>query len=224
MLKHIALSVFVLPLSMTCACRREVTPIQRTVASPSPSANRALPTVDSGLLIPAAAAGDIVKVRELLAAGADVNVRAVGGSTPLIEAAYAGHTEVARVLLDSGARVGLRKDDGETALSFAQSGNHAEIVQMLSGVEDLLVAAGKGELTRVQELLDNDVRVNARGVDGRTALMEAAYGGHTEVVKLLLASGANVTPRKDDGANALSLAEGGKYPGIVALLKSAGAE
>ena len=94
---------------------------------------------------------------------------------------------------------------------------------MIRGVEQLMVASGKGDQARV-ELLDQGVSANARGFDGRTALMEAAYGGHTDMVKALLAAAVNVTPRKGDGASALSLAEGGGYTEIVALLRSAGAQ
>jgi len=221
---RITLAVILLLLPLTTACKKEAAPVSSGPPTPSPTIAVPQVTVDSANLIPAAAAGDIVKVRELLGAGADVNVRGVDSRTPLMEAAYVGHTEIARLLLNAGANVGFKKDDGETALSFAQGGNHSEIVHLLTGVEHLLVASGKGELERVKELLDQGITVNARGFDGRTALMEASYGGHAEVVKVLLAAGADVTPRKDDGATALSFAEGGRYTDIVGLLRSAGAK
>jgi len=224
MSQRVDVPVILLLLSLTSACGEQPPPVN--TASPAPSLSTAGPQmpVDSAVLIPASAAGDIAKVRELIAAGADVNVRAVGGRTPLIEAAYAGNSEIAKLLLDAGANIGLKKDDGESALSFAQSGNHAQIVQMILGVEQLMVASGRGDQARVKQLLDQGVSVNACGFDGRTALMEAAYGGHTDIVKALLAAAANVTPRKGDGATALSLAEGGGYTEIVALLRSAGAQ
>jgi len=215
---RIALFVVLLLLPVTSACKKEAA---RVPPRPTPTGTQ---PNDPATLVPAAAAGDTMKVKEFLEAGANVNIRGVGGSTPLIEAAYGGHTEIVRLLLNAGARVGLKKNDGESALSFAQSGNHTEIVRLLMGVEDLLVASGKGEWARVKELLGQGVSANARGFDGRTALMEAAYGGHAEVVKVLLAAGADVSPRKDDGASALSLAEGGRYTEIVTVLKSAGAK
>src|SRR5499427_3256638 len=43
--------------------------------------------------------------RQMIAAGADINLAAANGVTPLMAAAHAGNTELARLLLERGADV-----------------------------------------------------------------------------------------------------------------------
>jgi uncharacterized protein len=206
---------------ITSACRNESQPAYQpapTRTIPAPAAK------NSTALVPAAVAGDITKVKGLLAEGVDPNTKGTGNTTPLIEAAYAGHTEIVRALMEKGANVSLKKDDGETAYSFAASRKHDDIAKMIDQVNQLLVAAGKGDNAAVKQLLEQGAIVNARGESGRTALMEAAYGGHTEIIKMLLDKGADVTSKKDDGATALSLAQGPKKNEIAELLKQKGAQ
>ena len=65
--------------------------------------------------------------------------------------------------------------------------------------------AKKGDLARVQWLLERGARVNVgAAADGYTALMNAADKGHLEVVRELLVRGANVnTASTSDGGTAL---------------------
>ena len=82
---------------------------------------------------------------------------------------------------------------------------------------EMLEAAAKGNTARVQELLNQGVKVNMRGGDGNTPIMEAAYGGHLDTVKLLLDRGADLSAKKRDGATALTLTSN---KDIVALFKN----
>ena len=79
--------------------------------------------------------GDVRKVGELLAAGADVNfsLTAHPSCIPLTCAAQQGHAEVVRLLLDSGANVNARDDSHLTALQWAQEKGHGDVVSMLKG-------------------------------------------------------------------------------------------
>ena len=61
--------------------------------------------------------------------------------------------------------------------------------------EDFLVAARKGDVAKLKELLDKGVDVNTKTQYGATALAYACDKGHIEVVKLLLERGANVNVR-----------------------------
>jgi uncharacterized protein len=203
-------------------CKQQPNIPQRTTSTPTPSQTPS--PVDSSILIPAAAAGDIVKVTQLIADGADVNVRGASGNTPLMEAAYGNHPEVARLLLEKGANIALKKNDGATAISFAADGNHKEISEMLDQVDRLIAASGRGELETVTALLDKGAIVNGRGEGGRSALMEAAFGQHVPVVKLLLDRGADVNAKKEDGATALSISRGTKNQRISAMLIEKGAK
>jgi len=71
-------------------------------------------------LVQAAKNGDLEKVKELIANGADVNMDNGGGS-PLMVAAFNSHLEVVEYLLENGADV-FQKDEanGWTALDFAK--------------------------------------------------------------------------------------------------------
>ncbi len=59
-----------------------------------------------------------------------------------------------------------------------------------AGGNDLITAAGAGDLPRVKALLAAKADVNAKGGDGGTALMAASRNGHQEVVQLLENAGA----------------------------------
>ena len=59
----------------------------------------------------AAKAGDLAKVRQLLADGADVDARDYDGDTPLHWAARQDHADVIEGLLDAGADGSLKNDD-----------------------------------------------------------------------------------------------------------------
>ena len=87
--------------------------------------------------------------------------------------------------------------------------------------EPLLVAAGKGDLAKVKELVTQGADVNGQSLASSTPLIEATYNGRIEVVKYLLENGANPNVMKKDGATALGFSN--KYPDIKELLIKAGA-
>ena len=71
-------------------------------------------------------------VRELLAHGADVNIKAKDGSTPLMRASYEGHLTVVRLLCDApGIDLAARSSSGRTALSMALLSNRADVAAFL---------------------------------------------------------------------------------------------
>ena len=57
------------------------------------------------LLLDAIVAGDVLKVKAMLANGADVNAVTEGGITSLMYAAEQGNTEIAQILIARGAQV-----------------------------------------------------------------------------------------------------------------------
>ena len=71
-------------------------------------------------------------LRELIAHGANVNVRGRDGFTPLHHAAYYD-TDNAQVLLDRGADINARQRSGETPLFIAVSRANVKTVRLLLG-------------------------------------------------------------------------------------------
>ena len=133
--------------------------------------------------------GHAAVVKELIEAGADVNVRAsapiakrsasaksntsgviLSDSTPLFAAAHYGHTPVVIELIKAGADVNVPRSDGTTPLHMAASKGHEACVV-------LLIQAGA------------DVNAKAQK-PGWTPLSVAIDFKHEKVVKLLKHFGA----------------------------------
>ena len=82
-------------------------------------------------LMRAAFSGDLQRLRAILEAGTDVNMRDSSESTPLMLAASKGHIEVVRELLAKGANIDLQNSYGWTPLMLATTNRHTEIVSLL---------------------------------------------------------------------------------------------
>ncbi|MCH9022031.1 MAG: ankyrin repeat domain-containing protein [Planctomycetes bacterium] len=76
-------------------------------------------------------AEDIAEIRELIQAGADINVKNKFGMTPLLLAAEDYEKEIITVLLAAGANVNAANDYGMTPLSSATKRDHSEVVKLL---------------------------------------------------------------------------------------------
>jgi ankyrin repeat protein len=189
-------------------------------------------------LFRAAKAGDISRVRLLLADGADVNARRWNNRTALIAAAEAGHIAVVEHLLERGADPNARLTDGESALSLATVAGHTTVVEVLlaagadvnsrasDGDTPLIEAAYAGHVGILKKMLEHGGDMTARsGGDGSTPLIWAAYGGHTECVVALLQHGANVNEKDTgDGSTPLIWAAWGNHPNVVSVLLDHGAD
>lgn len=76
--------------------------------------------------------GNIEKVKQLIASGADVNVvEPSSGSTPLITAALFDRIDIAKVLLAAGASINAKNYDGSTALHTAAFFCYPDMVKLL---------------------------------------------------------------------------------------------
>jgi ankyrin repeat protein len=112
--------------------------------------------------------GSLYKVKYLLNAGADVEVKDTVGRTALMWASMHGRKEVVQVLLAVGADVEVKDNDGLTALMYASRNGCKDVVQVL-------LAAGA------------DVEVKDKW--GRTALMWALRYGYKEIAQMLKDAG-----------------------------------
>jgi ankyrin repeat protein/putative intracellular protease/amidase len=125
-------------------------------------------------LMTAVLAGDLFRIQDLLAAGADVNERSpiVGGGndgqTPLLVACFLGQVEIVKLLLAAGADV-----TDVDYLMQATPGHKAAY-------------AGRPEALKI--LVDCEaLDLNAQGpYNGYTALHDAVWHGHQAAVEVLL--------------------------------------
>ena len=162
----------------------------------------------------AAQSGELERLRDLMARGADVNQPSSrSGGTPLHYAAESGRLAIAKALLDGGADVDAR------------AGLHR--VDMSSGSSDrvgqantpLMFAGAEGHAKMVELLLDRGAEIDARNQEGGTALFLAAQRGQSAAVETLLRRGANPAITTDRGALPLHIAaERGRTAAVKALL------
>ncbi|HEY0713905.1 MAG TPA: ankyrin repeat domain-containing protein [Polyangia bacterium] len=128
-------------------------------------------------LLEAAFLCDFVRVRTLLADGADPEVRDEDERTPLFSAILGNSVGVLALLLEAGADPNAQDRDGWSPLHFAAQEHTVELARIL---------VGRG------------ANPNLRDNDGATALWRAvqASRGRSELVSILRQSGA-----RDDLAN-----------------------
>jgi ankyrin repeat protein len=88
---------------------------------------------------------------------------------------------------------------------------------------DLIKAAGSGDVQRVKELIDAKADVETKDKFGRTPLMVAATNGHVDIVSLLLDKGANIEANDKFGHTALILAAASGKADVIKLLLDRGA-
>lgn len=157
----------------------------------------------AGLLL-ATRAGDLGRLRTLLADGEGFDVSAVWEDSQLLHiAASAGHTRVVAELLRRGAAVEAPAMDGSTPLCFA---------------------ATSGRLEAVRQLLEAGADPNAQSVGGWTPLLCAVTQGHEEVALELLAAGAKPQCPDFPGSTPLHWAAGRGLERLTAALLAAGAD
>ncbi|MES2603630.1 MAG: ankyrin repeat domain-containing protein, partial [Pseudomonadota bacterium] len=162
------------------------------------------PAVYAGTIAAAARANDLAESRELIRAGADINLPEPDGTTPLLWAVYNSSPELVQLLLDAGADPNAANSLGITPLLQASRYGNAVVVSALlasgarvadaqPGTEPPLMAAARaGNVDAVDVLLAAGADVNAtEPLDQQSGLMWAVAEGHQDIVRKLLNAGAN---------------------------------
>jgi len=181
--------------------------------------------VGSTPLLIAALADRGATAKQLIEAGADVNVANRQGETALSAAAYNADFELVTELLAHGAKPATIDRAGKSPILYAAARGQDGIVAALldAGIDAnarygaeltaLMWAAGHadnapagGALRTVQLLLARGAKLDFVDDRGRGALMIAAQLGHTELVDALLTAGADKTLKDKTGKTALDLA------------------
>ncbi len=184
----------------------------------------------------AAALGEDDVVKAFIQKGANVNVIANYGWTPLMVAAGRGHLTIVQALLSAPQiNIDAKKFDGATALIVAAALDKDDVVKALIdhganvnitdnyGSTPLISAvADQGHLKTVQALLSApQIDINTKNIYGANALLLAAALGKDDVVKALITHGANVNITDNYGWTPLMVAaEKGHLTSVQALLNA----
>ena len=179
-------------------------------------------------LIEAAKAGDMARVRQLLAATPAAALQPAGES-PLMAALYRGHTAVAEHIADAIVSAGGTLD----VFAASALGRTEQLDAALSDVSrvnapapdgwtPLHLAAFFGQQGSVERLLAAGADLNAVSANAmrNTPLHAATAGGRTDVALLLISRGADVAAADAGRHTALHIAaEAGNIPVVRALLE-----
>ena len=194
-------------------------------------------------LVEHAGKGDLGRMEEDIAAGADVNFHD-GGATPLMAAARGGHVEAAKFLVRHGADPDKRGRTTCTVLNEAARFGRMDMIRYL--VEELKLPVSQqdyygwspvfcsvqnGYADALQYFLDHGGDPNLPDKNGCTPLMEvfdsifSRAEKRVRMTELLLKYGADVNRKDKKGRTVLFYAVSGKSLETgIELLREAGAD
>ncbi|MCE5292510.1 MAG: ankyrin repeat domain-containing protein [Nocardiaceae bacterium] len=187
-----------------------------------------------GMLLSAAAAGDVDRVVSALRRGANVEARDDHQRTALLLAATYDLVDVARVLIARGADPNALDDRHDTPwLVTGVTGSVRMLEVLLPASPDLEIenrfgglsvipASERGHVDYVRRVVQTGIDVNHVNDPGWTALLEAVVYGdgsakYQEIVRILLGAGADRQDR--NGITALEHAQAKRQTQIVSILR-----
>jgi uncharacterized protein len=192
-------------------------------------------------LLAAAAQGDVVQIRALIANGAGVDTRDGHGRTPLIVAAHGAKHDAMRALAAARANPNAMDNDRYDIVTIAAVNNDIttlrlaleigcsarNITSRYSGTA-LIAAAHLGHAEVVRTLARAGAPLDHVNNLGWTAVIESIVLGkggsrHIETLRALIQAGANVNIPDRNGQTPLALAKSRRYGTMVDMLKQAGA-
>jgi len=153
----------------------------------------------------------------------DLNLKNIGGWTPVMYAAYLGHANLVKQLLAAGCRMDQVDNCGRGLLTLAAMCGHMEVIQGILAMDEgkamlkqadqrNLTALGHavtwGQVHAAASLVDAGASVNStEHKRGFSLLMLAASAGHSAMVDLLLKAGADTKYRNMVGDTAVTAAQ-----------------
>ncbi|KAH8433190.1 ankyrin repeat domain-containing protein [Aspergillus melleus] len=176
----------------------------------------------------AALEGQAEVVKLLLEKGANVEARDVNMDTPLCLAITTSKSAVVDLLLKHNAKVNVRNSESLTPLAMSaavkvpeeqglsawkiimrrliKEGNDLEARVEQRGFTPLMLAASRGRVDAMEQLLEAGANTEARDFDNRTALFQAVFSGNPGMAKLLLDHNARPDHLDNQGGSPLEYA------------------
>ncbi|HQT00997.1 MAG: hypothetical protein B7Y26_02735 [Hydrogenophilales bacterium 16-64-46] len=184
-------------------------------------------------LFAAARAGDLAALQTQLAAGVSPAAVDEAGETALMLAAQGGHVAVVKALIAAGADVNAASPQGWTALAKAAYNGetergYVEVVELLAdaganldariffGITPLMLAAGGGDASVVEYLINRGADVLTPNEGGRTARMMANDRFYVDVINLLTEAERQLGVQEDGSCSSTKSVV---KPQVVNLLK-----
>ena len=172
-------------------------------------------------------------VKELLKAGANVNVTNINDQTALDLAAHAGYVSISELLINNGADIKKSKvfhriyrQSAKQILWDKNTGlkSSSPPKSYTAGWDDLMMSAYDNNILMMRQCLEAGSDIEAAAPDGRTALMISASKGNRKAVEILLTMGANIDATNNKGWTTLMIAVKDADHSTVRLLLSHGAD
>ena len=191
---------------------------------------------DPGILVDAAARGDVSEIRELVVDyDVPVDQPRVGGDgvTPLQAATSKNQPDAVKALLKLGADPEVADAQGNRPLHVAAVKGFAEVTRRLckgkadkqasgqAGATPLHLACRKGREETVGALVEAGASLDAADLKGSFPLHAAAAGGHEEIVEFLLEHGADPAAKDAKGKTAKTVAAKKGYDDVAKIIKCA---
>ncbi|KAI1299277.1 Ankyrin-3 [Halotydeus destructor] len=199
------------------------------------AAKKPLPTED-GVLHLAVAKRDMDLLKQLLEAGALVNMQNATGQTILHVACTEGLENLVKLLHSVGADPNIRDAEENTPLHIATAKGHFKIVDLLTdkfkasvhlrakdGSTLMHIASAAGHAATAMAFMKKGVPLHMPNKKGAKAIHLASMRGNVDVVKNVLARGENVDCKTNEGFTALHLAVQAGQPEVVETLLGHGA-
>ena len=205
----------------------ETKPVEPVVEAAQPAESSKPLSKANSALMDAAKKGNIEAIKQHLTDGADVNVKGIGGMTPLHRATREGHKEASELLISNSADVNAKDKRGRTPLHRAAREGHKEVVELLIIKDADVNAKSESGLFKGETPLDEAIKRKRTEVadllqknGGKySSIAVAAKAGDVEALKKFLADGVDAS-----AIGLLSAAASGGHKEFVELLIANGAD
>jgi ankyrin repeat protein len=185
----------------------------------------------------AAAQGDVALIKQLVAAGANVNATDAYRRTPMHVAAYKSHDDAVLALAEAGGDPNLLEadrydiitiaavaDDAKMVRTAVKAGGSAKNITSIYDGTALIAAAHEGNWESIDVLIKAGAPLDHVNNLGWTAMIEAVVLGdggerHQKSLKLLIDAGADQSITDSNGNTPLDLARERGYAAMVKMLE-----